>query len=87
MLFQRKLISELERLPDIRNSLHQNVANISDVHKMATVVLYYVDEKPLTVSLFNNSEKLVQILLEFSQQIVKGYEFVLAIFAEKDAFS
>ena len=35
------------------------------------VCLYYVDEK-LMISLFNNSEKLVQILLEFSQQIVEG---------------
>ena len=35
-----------------------------------------MDEKPLMISLFNNSEKLVQILLEFSQQIVEGYKFV-----------
>ena len=43
--------------------------------------------KKLTISLFNNSEKLVQILLKFSQQIVEGYEFVLAKFTEKDPFS
>ena len=42
--------------------------------------IYHVDEKTLTISLFNNFEKLVQILLEFSQQIVEGYEFVLAKF-------
>ena len=36
--------------------------------------------KKLMISLFNNSEKLAQILLEFSQQIVEGYEFVLAKF-------
>ena len=29
-----------------------------------------------TISFFNNSEKLVQILLEVNQQIVEGYEFV-----------
>ena len=34
---------------------------------------YFVDEKLVMISLFNNSEKLVQILLEFSQQIVEGY--------------
>ena len=39
-----------------------------------------VDEKNTQISLFNNSEKLLQILLELSQQIVKGYEFVLAKF-------
>ena len=39
------------------------------------------------ISLFNNSKKLVQILLEFSQQIVEGYECVLTKFAEKDPFS
>ena len=39
---------------------------------------YYVDEKTLMISLFDNSEKLGQILFEFSQQIVEGYEFVLA---------
>ena len=38
----------------------------------------------LTISLFNNSQKLnIQILLKFSQQIVEGYKFVLAKFAEK----
>ena len=35
--------------------------------------MYYVDEKTLMISLFNNSKKLVQILLEVSQQIVEGY--------------
>ena len=44
-----------------------------------------MDEK--TLSLFDNSDKLVQILLEFSQQIVDGYEFVLAKFRWKDPFS
>ena len=42
-----------------------------------------MDSKTLTISLFNNSEKLVQILLEFSQQIVEGYKFVLAKFLLK----
>ena len=57
--------------------------------------------KTLTIYLFNNSEKLVQILLEFSQQIymyvglvfegfhqqiVQGYEFVLAKFRWKRPF-
>ena len=46
----------------------------------------YVDEKTETISLFNNSEKLVQILLEFNQQIVEGYEFVLAKFRWKRPF-
>ena len=35
------------------------------------------------ISLFNNSKKLVQILLKFSQQIVQGYEFVLAVSLKK----
>ena len=38
------------------------------------------------ISLFNNSEKLVQILLEFSHQIVEGYKFVLAKFRWKRPF-
>ena len=40
------------------------------------------------ISLFNNSEKLVQILLELSQHIVEGYPFVhvLAKFCWKRAF-
>ena len=47
--------------------------------------------KKLMISLFNNSEKLVQILLvqillEFSQQIVEGYGFVLAKFRWKRPF-
>ena len=49
--------------------------------------LYYVDEISLTISLFNNSETYTDYL-EFSQQIVKGYEFVVAKkFVEKDPFS
>ena len=48
--------------------------------------IYYVDAKTQTISLFNNSEKLVLILLEFSQQIVEGYEFVLAKFSWKRPF-
>ena len=43
-------------------------------------------KKLKTISLFNNSEKLVQILLEFSQQIVEGYKFVLAKFRWKRPF-
>ena len=43
-------------------------------------------KKLLTISLFDNSEKLVQILLEFDQQIVEGYEFVLAKFRCKRPF-
>ena len=43
-------------------------------------ILYYVDEKTPTISLSNNSKKLVQILIKFSQQIVERYEFVLAKF-------
>ena len=35
------------------------------------------------ISLFNNFEKLVQILLNLSQQIVEGYKFVLAKFRWK----
>ena len=42
--------------------------------------MLYVDEETPTISLFDYSEKVVQILLEFSQQIVEGYEFVLANF-------
>ena len=51
-----------------------------ELHYKKYVRLYSVDEKTPSISLFNNSEKLVQILLEFSQQIVEGYEFVLAKF-------
>ena len=39
-----------------------------------------LDDKTPMISLLNNSEKLVQILLDFSQQIVQGYEFVLTKF-------
>ena len=45
-----------------------------------------MDEKTQTTSLFNNSEKLVQILLEFSQHIVEHYEFVVAKFHWKRPF-
>ena len=39
----------------------------------------YVDDKTLTICFFNKSdEKLLQILLEYSQQIVESYAFVLA---------
>ena len=34
--------------------------------------------KTPTISLFNNSEKLVQSLLELIQQVVEGYEYVLS---------
>ena len=34
--------------------------------------------KTLTIYLWNKSDKLVQILLHFSQQMVEGYELVLA---------
>ena len=44
------------------------------------MTIYYVDGKIPTISLFNNSKKLVHILVEFDQQIVEGYEFVLANF-------
>ena len=40
--------------------------------------------KTLTISLFNNSKKLVQILLDFSQQMVEDYELVLAKFWWKE---
>ena len=50
------------------------------------MTFYYVDEKNQTISLFNNSEKLVEILLEFSQQIGEDYEFVLAKFRWKRPF-
>ena len=43
-------------------------------------ILYYVDENTPTISLSNNSKKLVQILIKFIQQIVERYEFVLAKF-------
>ena len=46
-----------------------------------------MDEKTQTISLFNNSEKLVQILLKFSQHIVEGHEFVLAKFRWKKSLS
>ena len=39
--------------------------------------------KKATIFLFNNSEKLVQILLEFSQQRAEGYEFMLAKYRSK----
>ena len=38
-------------------------------------------KKLLMISLFNNSKKLVQILLKFSQQKVEGYKFVGKVFA------
>ena len=38
------------------------------------------------ISLFNNSEKLVQIILEFSEQIVEGYEFVIDRVSLKKTF-
>ena len=49
---------------------------------------YYVDrrKKIRTISLVINSKKLVQIILKFSQQIVEGYEFVLAKFRWKRLF-
>ena len=52
-----------------------------DIQICINTTIYYVDGKknPL-ISLLNNSEKHVQILLKFSQQIVEGYEFVLAKF-------
>ena len=37
-------------------------------------------KKTQTISLFNNSEKHVQILLKFSQQIVEGYKFIFEKF-------
>ena len=42
--------------------------------------LYYVDEKTLLIPRCDNPKKLVQILLEFSQQIIEGYKFVLVKF-------
>ena len=51
-----------------------------DIQICVNTTIYYVDEKTPLISLFNNSEKRVQILLKFSQQIVEGYEFVLAKF-------
>ena len=53
-----------------------------------TNCIYYVDEKNPTMFRFNNSEKLVQILLEFSLQILgEGYEFALAKFRRKNTLS
>ena len=49
--------------------------------------MYYVDDKTLTISLFNNSEKLIQIFHQFSQQIVEDYKLCWKSFAEKDPFS
>ena len=40
-----------------------------------------------TISLFNNSMKLVEILLQFNQWVVEGYEFVFAKFLWKVPFS
>ena len=51
---------------------------------------YYVDNKTPTISFFNNSEKLVQIILEFSQQneqIVEGTSLCWQSCAEKDPIS
>ena len=56
------------------------------IFKDTAFYLYYVGEKTHTISFFNNSKKLQQILLEFSQQIVEGYEFVLAKFRRKRPF-
>ena len=51
------------------------------VESMAVdIVCYTMWIKNSNDSVFKNSEKLVQILLEFGQQIVEGYEFVLAKF-------
>ena len=49
-------------------------------HGVRIILRTTVDEKTPNISLFtlfNNSKKLVQIP-EFSQQIVEGYEFMLA---------
>ena len=48
--------------------------------QIALILQYTMWMKKNLISLFNNSEKRVQILLKFSQQIVEGYEFVLAKF-------
>ena len=53
---------------------------LSCVQSIVEKVFCYVDEKTQTISLFNNSEKHVQILLKFSQQIVEGYKFILEKF-------
>ena len=42
--------------------------------------------KKLMIYLFTNSEKLVQIRLEFSQLVVESYEFMLAKFRSKRPF-
>ena len=53
---------------------------------IASKMLKLCGWKSGTISLFNNSQKLVQILLKFSQQKVEGYEFVLAKFRWKRLF-
>ena len=40
----------------------------------------WMEKKPPTISIFNNSQKIVRILPKFSQQKVEGYKFVLAKF-------
>ena len=62
---------------EIMNLLH--TVNHSGFH-LHVFAVYTMWMNKLTISLLNNSEKLVQILLEFSQQIVEGYEFALAKF-------
>ena len=49
-------------------------------HQKESILITYVDEKTLMISLCNNSKKFVQILLKFSQQIVEGFKFVLVKF-------
>ena len=54
--------------------------NYYQLFKFMLINMRMKNKKTPTISLFNNYEKLVQILLEFSQQIVEGYESVLAKF-------
>ena len=66
-------------IPSLWSSAHTFTSSYSPVPLFLNS--YHVDEKTPTISLFSNSKKLVQILLEFSQQIVEVYEFVLAKFS------
>ena len=63
---------------------HYGVGKLQAKYKPKICTMWM--KKSLMILLLNNYEKLVLILLEFNQQIVEGYEFVLANFRWKRPF-
>ena len=62
-----------------KNTIKAHYMHIHNIHNTMWI-------KKHTISLVIISEKLVQILLEFRQQIVEGYKVVLAKFCRKRPF-